>query len=48
MVNKMADLKNKLQAKATGTVKQVSPNQGMKQMYYFAGQNAASSSKAEV
>ena len=28
----MADLKNKLQAKATGAVKQVSPNQGMKQM----------------
>ena len=28
----MADLKNKLQAKATGSVKQVSPNQGMKQM----------------
>ena len=32
MVNKMADLKNKLQAKAAGAVKQVSPNQGMKQM----------------
>lgn len=28
----MADLKNKLQAKATGTVKTVSPNQGMKKM----------------
>ena len=28
----MADLKNKLQAKAAGAVKQVSPNQGMKQM----------------
>lgn len=28
----MADLKNKLQAKATGTVKTVSPNQGMKNM----------------
>lgn len=28
----MADLKNKLQAKASGTVKTVSPNQGMKKM----------------
>ena len=28
----MADLKNKLQAKATGAVKTVSPNQGMKKM----------------
>lgn len=28
----MADLKNKLQAKATGTVKQASPSKGMKQM----------------